>query len=125
MVLHNINAQSSDLTFFDSKMLQGKPAPNRPTNNKAGTKFQTTLQQTAAGPLFFNKTGPIKVQHNRQYPTQNMSTTSNTQNVDDILGNESTDEIMFNQKTSLSHTQKISNSHSGLNEEPKQKMQHS
>lgn len=61
------------------------------------------------------------MQHHRQYPNQNMSTTSNTQNVDDILGNGSTDEIMLNQKSSFSQTQKISNSHSGLNEEPKQK----
>jgi hypothetical protein len=69
-------------------------------------------------PNFFNKTGPIKLQHNsRSAPNanQNMSTHSHTQQVDDILGNGSTDEIILTQKNSFSNTQKI-NSLSGLNE---------
>lgn len=72
--------------------------------------MQTNFNQN---PHFFNKTGPIKLQHNsRSGPTanQNMSTHSQTQQVDDILGNGSTDEIILTQKNTFSNTQKINNS---------------
>ncbi len=79
--------------------------------------MQTNLNQN---PHFFNKTGPIKLQHNsRSAPAgnQNMSTHSQTQQVDDILGNGSTDEIILTQKNIFSNTQKINNSSlQGLNE---------
>lgn len=47
-----------------------------------------------------------------------MSTHSNTQQVDDILGNGSTDDIILQQKSAFSNTQKINNSLSGLNDNP-------
>lgn len=135
--------QSSDLTFFDSKMLNnnGKPGSQRAPQQRQqlvqGSKYShghghshsvahsqghSHSHNQNSGPQFFNKTGPIKLSHNSRSAIStnpNMSTHSNTQQVDDILGNGSTDDIILQQKSAFSNTQKINNSLSGLNDDGK------
>lgn len=94
---------SSDMTFFDNKMLQGNQKMggtqrSQPTRQQLVNGMIGNKQGANAGPQFFNKTGPIKLSHNSRTgitTNPNMSTNSTTQQVDDILGNGSTDEIIL------------------------------
>jgi hypothetical protein len=72
-MMQNMGNQSADLTFFDSKMLTAKAgsqrAPQQRPQISNASRMQTNLNQN---PQFFNKTGPIKLQHNsRSAPAGN------------------------------------------------------
>lgn len=111
---------TSDLTFFDNQMLQkGHKRPLQRGGLNSGPSSAPKFANPAGmGPQFLNKTGPIKLSHHSKSAINtNISTASNTNQVDDILGNGSTDDIIPQQRSAFSNTQKVNNSLTGLRDD--------
>jgi hypothetical protein len=79
----------------------------------------TTAGSTDIPPQFFNKSGPIKIPHNRTgMLNPNASTHSQQQQVEDLFAGSSEDAILKT-RGSLSKTQQISSLElGGLNQNP-------